>query len=347
MNNKTSGFLSNIRDKFISPGKSISVKKNKIPVLVDVVQDNTGDYIKKLHSIIAKKQKIIDQLEWESYKSPRINNMIVAMSFSVWSILSWLWVGLYSQISPDSSLSSFMSLTSKQISDMKTWYELFHEQAWEITKKSEELKIYKERNWYLEKMTKLQEELRTNYAFIIQSYQEKELSATNNWKSPVIQPEKQEVANNDTVYNTVWKIGNDVVTDFKDTDLKFQIIKTSDWHVNVWIEYKWKKSIGFYAELPRFKDIITKTWMKLRIQDRIHQLNIIEQIKSIWEVIWIGISEKSVISLKVHQLYNGNNEVIIYDAFTKKTSKFIVEVKKYSQNETNQKIDEILSSFMN
>ncbi len=354
MKNKFLHFFWNIKSKW--GGKWTTMK---IPTLTDKVE--IWDYIesdffksndlRKLQYIILKKQEDIEKLEESLVKSNRINQIILAVSVSTWMIISWIWSSLYSQISPDGTFQSLISSFAKNFSDTKMWYDLLQEQAEKLKLQSEELKKEKQRNGYLDKITKLQEELRWEYEIIIQWYKQKELTCTNETNQKIISPNMNHtLSQNDTntLFTTTSNIWNQLEKEMWDKDLKFKIIKTNDWHINIWIEYKEKRSIWFYAELPRFQNIITKSWMKWWIQDRVQQLNTMESIEKIATWKWISFSFwNNWVSMKINQLYNGNNEVIISDSFSKKTSKFIVDPKKYSQEDIIKQLDIILTSFLN
>lgn len=157
---------------------------------------------------------------------------------------------------------------------------------------------------------------------------------------------KPAIAHNSDIYATVSEIRGEIMADFSENGTSMQIQEQMGGRVLVWVEHKGNRSLGFFADTPKFKDRLTKQGMRSWVRDSINQLAMVEQIESLALERDIGSSQESALSMEVKKMYTGSVEVMLHDAFSKKTGRFTVDTRKDKKDDITRKIDRILADFL-
>ena len=161
------------------------------------------------------------------------------------------------------------------------------------------------------------------------------------------QSEKFNTEDSSKIFNTFSVLRVEMVEQFADKNIEIRIQEQSGGGILIWIQYKGKNSLGFYANSEKNKNRLTKEGMALWIQFSIDQLSLVEQIESIAFSKNIGSSKDSFVSMdKPKKLYSGNVKITLSDSLTKKTGSFIVKSKNTSPENISQEFDTILKDFV-
>jgi hypothetical protein len=105
------------------------------------------------------------------------------------------------------------------------------------------------------------------------------------------------------IYKTVSDLRDDINKTLVEKNAAIKLQKQSK-GILVWIEYKGKRSLGFYADVSRYKNRLTKEGMNSWVQDSLAQLSLVEQIESIFLNKGVSSSFESSISLKIEKMYS-------------------------------------------
>jgi hypothetical protein len=121
-------------------------------------------------------EEINKELIEESNKRSKTSGMLLAVSFTVWGIISGSALSLYGQISPESNLQYSLSDLAKNLSVNTTGYEKIQEGNANVLLLKKYLDIWNEvqhENAYFKKLASLQRELIENQDIIITLKQER------------------------------------------------------------------------------------------------------------------------------------------------------------------------------
>ncbi|EKD44258.1 MAG: hypothetical protein ACD_71C00193G0001 [uncultured bacterium (gcode 4)] len=335
-----------------------------------VNQEHLMDAISEQQRTIDAQQKTINRYENRDVQDSKTSQLLIAVAFASWGILSWTGAAIYWQISPESWVQESASYLAKMLSDEKTGYELIQEGKDNIViikKQSTKLVKCETLESVLNKIIATQDEIIKFHGTIIGTNESKihnlseELLAeqkkselcSRRWKKQFIgnrDEEKQSKnlagVDNSKIYATLSKLRSEIMTDFPDKNIEMKIQEQSGGWILVWMEYKGMGSLGFYADSIKNQNRLTKEGMSSWIQSSINQLLLVEQIQSVALSRNIGPSKNSFVSMEIKKLYTGNVTVVLSDSLSKKTGKFTVTIKKDAQEDISREIDKILEGFL-
>lgn len=271
-------------------------------------------------------------------------------------------------MSPESQVQESVSSLAKKFSDTPTGYERIQNgeaNILVIKKQANELKEGRDLSGYLKDITGQQREIIDIQTRMIATLNEKELlieqgklshnrpeKKTAKRKKESAKEQKEEVsqkpaiARNSDIYATVSKIRGEIMADFSENGTSIQIQEQLAGRVLVWVEHKGNRSLGFFADTPKFKDRLTKQGMRSWVRDSVNQLAVVEQIESLALERDIGSSQESALSMKIKKMYTGSVEITLHDTFSKKTGRFTVDARKDKKEDIAGKIDKILADFL-
>ena len=313
-----------------------------------------------------RKDEKIEELEINLKKQSKSAQLIMAVSIAVWGLLWWTWATLYWQLSPESSVQSWISDLGKKLSDQKTWYELIQEGKIHIVtlaKQSDELRNAISSNKINKEMIELYKELTIINNGRIKAFEEREASyerekpsPTRSWKiaqfwgikpiigwnSKALIPKSINTSNAHS-YIIVSKVRSEVMADFPNKNINIRIQEQIWGRILVWLEYQGERSLGFYADSLKFQNRLTTWWMNAWVEDSLHQLSVVKQLKLLWSS--RGINDKGSISMIIKSKYNGDVQFTVKDNFSKKTRKSIVGKEDNILNISGE-LDDMLKDFI-
>lgn len=303
-------------------------------------------------------------------KQSEVSKMIVAVSLAVGGLLSGAGVALQGQMAPESWLQSSMSVLAKKFSDNKTGFEIVQEakpNSLLVVQQAKTLKSQSVDYSRIQEINKLQDELIGIQKFLMAGLQEKltnlesgqltcgkasnisPLTGAPISKTPESPAGKAfpvpETSPVSEIFTAATKLKNEVSAELNNPELVVHIRQMPGNHVHASLVYRGKTSLGFYAEMPQFKNRLTDSGMKQWIRDSVRQLDTVGLIESIGRSKHMGTKD-STIGMRIKKRYTGEIEVAISDAFTGKSSVFVVDPKIDTETGITEKIDIILSAFL-
>ncbi|OIP54064.1 hypothetical protein AUK10_01655 [Candidatus Gracilibacteria bacterium CG2_30_37_12] len=262
---------------------------------------------------------------------------------------------IYEQVVPESGLKKWVSgSVEKVFGDSDTGYNRIQEgekSIGVIKEQVQELKRVQRLNDIQKEIITLQERIAKNNELIaLPDKQKKDIGGvdispneSNNLKTIQKKTQNTDVYNS-TLFADVKSIRDEVVKEFP-TSLQVKLREDKGGRVLVYVEYNGKKSLGFYADSPKFKNRLTEVGMRKWVADSIYQLTQVEEIESIAHQHGISTSLDSPISMKVKKMYSGNIIITFHDFNKNKIAKYTIGPKDKNPDIAH-KINDTLNKFL-
>lgn len=319
----------------------------------------------KLNETYQTLRKQQDQIQKFSHNSP-VSHLKQSVQAILLSLLMMSGVAIYGQTTPKSSFQQWVSwlvgkiqgnqnTTYDEIQTLETKNILIQEQEAEKDKLIHTLQL----------QVDTQELLRTNQnniidvqTTIISNNQQcaallslEEVAVNGRFhttKQNISSTQKVQTkdVHNSTIFADVQKLWANIMSEFSDKNIQLQITEGSWGVVHVNLVYNWKTSLGYHANSPKFKNRLTKAWMKAWINLSLNQekqLEIIEKFGT-----WKGIRDikNSPIYMESQRMYNSGNIILTFhDKFSNTDEKTTISLKD-TDADIAKKIDQTLNKFL-
>lgn len=333
-------------------------------------QEEVSQLVKNFRQqeIIKKQQEVIENMHLDNVK---VSRAIAIISLSIWFVVWWTALTISNQTSPTSKAQEIASLVSKIISWEKTWYEMITESSGKITKLEKELALQQEIAWLNKKIQLTQEEIikekdkqlnliTWRISVLEQEFESIKAQMWNPKLKEIKLPPKKEVKTvepkvqepvlsqaNPEIYNQVSSYIKELNKELPGWQV-LKVIKTSDWHINVWSEFGKRRTIWYYADSSKFKDRLSKDAMKAWAMERYDNHLLIWQIETVALNKWVGLSknDKSIVYIEIKELFSWLVKVMIKDKGTGKDDITLFNSKRDNSDTISKEMDKILNGFL-
>lgn len=147
-------------------------------------------------------------------------------------------------------------------------------------------------------------------------------------------------------YKTLSKLRQEIMSELPEKNLKIKIQEQKGGRLLVWLEFKGKKSIGYYAGTPKHRARLTKEGMKQWIDDSVEQIWLVDQIESVAQTREISSFHNGSVSMKIRKINTGAVELTFFDSFSKKWERFRLAKWTYQDRDIGAKIDDALMNLL-
>lgn len=345
-----------------------------VPVLTDTDEGiynsvfsgwNTDARIQKT---LLHKQKIIDaqqqKIEIMEHDNIKISRIIGAIWFSIWIILGAWAMSVVSQSSPDSIVQKVSSNVAKILWADKTAYDKIQEQERNILIQKEQkevLELYKKlnlaqdellkvKNTQIELLTGKIENLANDIEWVkttIQQLSWKSNQTAGKITSIPTQKSQPDLADTSSVQEKVASYIQEL-NKKASGNLLIKSNTTPEWRVLVWIEWNGKKSLGYYADSPKYTQRLSldgmQKWANATLTTLAH-IDTVEQIAREKQLSLTKNNPSTPFFVQVSQEYSGTLKVMVQDTILKRTATFYT-LPKDSPEIIHQKFERAIEGFL-